>query len=172
MRGFGIIVAIGGVIGLMFALAMDTSVSTGYGSVNNIGLMADRQNYMVISGIAIIAGILLALFGPETTPVEASHASGETPVVVPDRACPHCAEIIKAEARKCRYCGSEVEPTATKCDWCVQSAPAPHKPCSHFSPDERTQALADVQNLICKSAMENRGSVNEPWDGKLPPIQH
>lgn len=24
------------------------------------------------------------------------------------RKCPHCAELIKREARKCRFCGSEV----------------------------------------------------------------
>jgi hypothetical protein len=26
------------------------------------------------------------------------------------RKCPHCAEIIKAEAKVCRFCGRDVEP--------------------------------------------------------------
>lgn len=35
---------------------------------------------------------------------------GPTPGV--SRKCPHCAELIKSEARVCRFCGRDVEPQA------------------------------------------------------------
>ena len=46
-----------GVLLLVYALSMDVSVSSGFGRVNNIGLMNDRQNYLIIAGIMILAGI-------------------------------------------------------------------------------------------------------------------
>lgn len=41
---------------------------------------------------------------PQPAPEPAAAQSGAT------RACPYCAEQIRAEAMKCRFCGSEVEP--------------------------------------------------------------
>jgi hypothetical protein len=68
----GILVTLG-TMGIIFALNMDTSVEVpvqhilgetiGGGRVNNIGLMQDRQNYLIGSGIAFIGGLILAVLG-------------------------------------------------------------------------------------------------------------
>lgn len=60
MRSFGFIAVIIGVMMLIGALVMDVSVPAGLGRVNNIGLMAERQNYTIIGGILLIVGILMA----------------------------------------------------------------------------------------------------------------
>lgn len=44
---------------IVIALNMDTSVSTGYGRVQNIGLMSQQQNILIIGGLAFIAGVVL-----------------------------------------------------------------------------------------------------------------
>jgi hypothetical protein len=50
-------------MGLLFSLAMDTSVSTGLGyDVVNIGLLNTQQNSIIISSLTIIIGVLLNLF--------------------------------------------------------------------------------------------------------------
>lgn len=59
MKGIGIILLVAGLIGAVFALSMDTSVNTGYGSVNNIGLMAEKQNLLLFAGFAATVGAIL-----------------------------------------------------------------------------------------------------------------
>lgn len=103
MRGFGIFVILAGALLLFSALAMDVSVPSGLGRVNNLGLMSERQNYTIIGGILLIAGILIAM------------RSGGKGAAAPDvandtRACPFCAEQIKRAAVKCKHCGADVEP--------------------------------------------------------------
>jgi hypothetical protein len=89
-----------GVIGAVFSMMMDTSVASSFGSINNLGLMKDQQNYLILSCAIGIAGLALFLFGQE-------------PAATGLRACPACAEMIKAQAVKCRYCGVDVEPTTS-----------------------------------------------------------
>lgn len=106
MRGFGVVVLIVGVLVIVGAMSMDVSVSSGIGRVNNLGLMAERQNYTLIGGIVALAGLLMTLLGGR------KHAG--TPVAESDtRACPICAESIKRAAIKCKHCGTDVEPEKT-----------------------------------------------------------
>lgn len=59
MRNFGLFLIAAAVILGVYALQMDVSVAVGDGSrVNNIGLMADRQNYLLVAVAMLIAGVL------------------------------------------------------------------------------------------------------------------
>lgn len=63
MRGFGFFLCVAGLVAVIAALMMDTSVATlGGGRVNNLGLMADRQLYTLLGGIVLVAGVLMVLF--------------------------------------------------------------------------------------------------------------
>lgn len=92
-----------GVVLLIASLLMDTSVSTAYGDVNNIGLMNDKQNYVVGSVAVAVIGALM-LFLPSDPQISDA---------LQNRACPKCAESIKREAVQCRFCGAEVEPVGS-----------------------------------------------------------
>lgn len=101
MRNFGYFVLVVGMLCLVGALAMDVSVSTGVGRVNNIGLMAERQNFILIGGLMLLVGVIMAVAGKRQKEVGGSYNDC--------RACPICAETIKCAAVKCRHCGSEIE---------------------------------------------------------------
>ncbi len=69
MKELGTILIVAGIVIAVYALFfMDTSVAVNYPmgnsygfpeKVNNLGLMADKQNYLTGSGIAIIVGLIL-----------------------------------------------------------------------------------------------------------------
>jgi hypothetical protein len=53
-----------------------------------------------------LVGILAALVAaPNEQKVERDRIASGT-----ERKCPHCAEVIKAEAKVCRFCGRDVSP--------------------------------------------------------------
>lgn len=98
MKKLGYLVLAAGVFWLMLAANMDTSVSTGLGGrVNNIGLMAQKQNYLLMAAFASLCGLLMVIFG-KSNKVDSSVVK-----------CPFCAELIQKEAIKCKHCGSDVK---------------------------------------------------------------
>lgn len=63
LRTFGILLLLGGLaVAAYFFLAFDTSVESGMGRVNNLGLMADRQNGIIIGiGLSVVGTIMLVI---------------------------------------------------------------------------------------------------------------
>lgn len=98
MRNIGYILMGVGLIAMLCAMSMDVSVSTYAGRVNNIGLMAERQNYLIFSGFIFIGGVILAIFGSKSDTVS---GSGNVK-------CEYCAELIKSDAVICKHCGKDV----------------------------------------------------------------
>lgn len=98
MKKLGFFALVIGVLWVVVAFNTDVSVDTGYGRVNNIGLMASRQNHVIIGGLIVLVGVLMLIFGKSS-----SSATGLVK-------CPFCAEMIQPEAIKCKHCGSEIQP--------------------------------------------------------------
>ncbi|EOC1346129.1 zinc ribbon domain-containing protein [Cronobacter turicensis] len=102
MKYVGGIALIVGVIWSLVAFNMDINVATGHcRRVNNIGLIAMRQNYIFIGAFITFCGLLVTIFG--------SRKNESGPLVK----CPFCAEMVKPEAVKCRHCNSNLIPKQT-----------------------------------------------------------
>ncbi|WP_144062020.1 hypothetical protein [Sphingomonas sp. MM-1] len=63
MRAAGIWLTIIGILGAIAALSMDVSVSTPFGRVANLSLMAAQTNFILLSGLAILVGVILLVKG-------------------------------------------------------------------------------------------------------------
>lgn len=106
MKGLGLLLLAGGIISAgYFFKGFDTSVEVpniSYSGandwsgrrVNNLGLMADRQNGIILSVGAAIVGTLLIGFAPKPE----SNAK-----------CPWCTQLIPSDSKACRYCGQPVQ---------------------------------------------------------------
>lgn len=103
MRKLGIGILIIGLLASVVAMNMDVSVSAGVGRVNNLGLMSQRQNLVMLSGMFALGGLLMILFGVRRVEDPPKHGSPHE-----SRLCPFCAETIKKSAIKCKHCGSEI----------------------------------------------------------------
>lgn len=101
MRITGILIVICGLLGLAASLNLETTVPSGriFERVHNIGLMNEKQNFILISLAIAIGGIILAVSA--RTRMNSDSSSTQT--------CPYCAETIKAKAVICRFCGQNIE---------------------------------------------------------------
>lgn len=105
MKFIGMLIFIIGLVLLGHALTMDTSVEVDYqygntmglpDRVNNIGLMADKQNYLIF-------GVVLAVLGIVTVVTYDKKIEKKEE----QKKCPKCAELVKEEASICRFCKYE-----------------------------------------------------------------
>jgi hypothetical protein len=63
MQGAGFALIALGIVWFLFAMAMDTTVSTRMGSVHNIGLMQSQKNHMMLGGLILAGGVVLSVIG-------------------------------------------------------------------------------------------------------------
>lgn len=114
MRTFGVFLVFVGLIWAVVAFSMSTTITTdsetiGSGeysvyvpsqTVHNIGLMEERRNHLILSGLTVLAGVILVGFGSMARQGEPGGANLKP--------CPLCAELIQPAAMKCRFCGCDL----------------------------------------------------------------
>lgn len=100
MKNFGKPLVFMGVVLLLIAFNMDTSVESGYGRVHNIGLMSKQNNFMIFGSILLVAGLIISVIKDNS-----NQSSDESTIK-----CPFCAELIKRDAKICKHCKSEISP--------------------------------------------------------------
>lgn len=116
MRAIGFVLLGAGLSWLLYALNIDTSVQLPYGAgwpgrVQNLSLMEQRRTHLMLSGGAIVVGVLLLGFG------RLQRAEGDSEDGADDyRQCPFCAEPVRMEAVICKHCRCELPTVSAEDD--------------------------------------------------------
>lgn len=105
-RNIGIGLVVLSVCAFLIGFNLDTTVSSGGDRIHNIGLLSDKQNFILFAvAMAVVGAIFMnTAKGADSDTVEHQQVQRQT------RNCPYCAETIKAEATLCRFCNKEVQP--------------------------------------------------------------
>lgn len=97
MKNIGILLVIIGIVGLLWSSTIDTTVKVedknyGYGiktedmRVHNIGLMNEKQNYIILSSIILLSGVIM-------TSISSLHKTESNDDGKLDFICNHCSNI-------------------------------------------------------------------------------
>lgn len=91
-----------------FAFWVALSLLVGYVAQTR-GFSFWRNFWLAFFLSPVLAAVIVFVRTPD---LAAKRAAEETEALAAGdtRKCPHCAELIKAEARVCRFCGRDVEP--------------------------------------------------------------
>jgi hypothetical protein len=97
-KSLGAIVAGIGVLGVMYALTMDTS-NNGF---VNIGLMQEQRNLLEMFSLAVVAGIVVYGFAVLASTRAGASAGKNTAT------CPKCNGLLDGAPELCKYCRTEL----------------------------------------------------------------
>ena len=134
MKTVGVLLMIAGLVFGLYGFTMDVTVtvpaqSYGYGistpamTVNNIGLMDERRNYLEVGGFLVVLGILVVVLSPKEVevtsnsqrkarvekeirlPREKSTPNALPPVVLRPIFCVKCLGRLTSDMDFCPKCG-------------------------------------------------------------------
>ncbi|MDB6374462.1 zinc ribbon domain-containing protein [Photorhabdus bodei] len=98
MKGFGYFLLILGLIWLLVAFNIDTTILPyGRDYTHDIGTIATKHNHIFFGAFVTLCGLMMILFGRSSSDVR----------------CSYCAEFINKDARKCKHCGSDIKTTSS-----------------------------------------------------------